>query len=417
MIKTDSQITNEVTADFDRIRRDFPVLDQQVNGHPLVYLDNAASSQMPKPVIERINAYHSKEHSNVHRGIHTLSQKATDAYEEAREQVRTFINAKSKSEVIYTGGTTDSINLVAYSYGRAFFNEGDEVILSELEHHANIVPWQLMRDMTGIKLRVIPITDQGELDMAVYGKLLNERTKMVAVSHISNALGTVNPVEEIIEKAHQYDVPVLLDGAQAAPHIRVDVQQLDCDFYAFSSHKMCGPTGIGILYGKEKYLNQMPPFRGGGEMIDKVTFEETTYDELPHKFEAGTPPIVSGIGLGAAIKYLKEVGMENIAQREHELLEYATEKLLAIDGLKIYGESPNKAAVISFVLDGIHPHDTGTLLNEQGIAIRTGHHCAQTVMQRYDIPATARASIAFYNNEDDIDRLVHGIKEVKEIFG
>jgi len=417
MIKTDSQITNEVTADFDRIRRDFPVLDQQVNGHPLVYLDNAASSQMPKPVIERINAYHSKEHSNVHRGIHTLSQKATDAYEEAREQVRTFINAKSKSEVIYTGGTTDSINLVAYSYGRAFFNEGDEVILSELEHHANIVPWQLMRDMTGIKLRVIPITDQGELDMAVYGKLLNERTKMVAVSHISNALGTVNPVEEIIEKAHQYDVPVLLDGAQAAPHIRVDVQQLNCDFYAFSSHKMCGPTGIGILYGKEKYLNQMPPFRGGGEMIDKVTFEETTYDELPHKFEAGTPPIVSGIGLGAAIKYLKEVGMENIAQREHELLEYATEKLLAIDGLKIYGESPNKAAVISFVLDGIHPHDTGTLLNEQGIAIRTGHHCAQTVMQRYDIPATARASIAFYNNEDDIDRLVHGIKEVKEIFG
>lgn len=417
MIKTDSKITNDVIVDFDRIRRDFPVLDQEVNGHPLVYLDNAASSQMPKRVIDRIDAYHSKEHSNVHRGIHTLSQKATDAYEEAREQVRTFINAKSKSEVIYTGGTTDSINLVAYSYGRAFFKDGDEVILSELEHHANIVPWQLIRDITGIKLRVIPITDHGELDMGVYNELLNERTKMVAVSHVSNALGTVNPVEEIIEKAHQYDVPVLLDGAQAAPHIKVDMQQLDCDFYAFSSHKMCGPTGIGILYGKEKYLNQMPPFRGGGEMIDKVTFEETTYDKLPHKFEAGTPPIVSGIGLGAAIKYLKEVGMQNIAQREQELLEYATEKLAAIDGLKIYGESPNKAAVISFVLDGIHPHDTGTLLNEQGIAIRTGHHCAQTVMQRYNIPATARASIAFYNNEEDIDRLVQGIKEVKDIFG
>lgn len=415
MIET-SRTTHNKAVDFEKLRAEFPVLQQQVKGKPVVYLDNAASSQMPLPVIERINRYHRAEHSNVHRGVHTLSQQATDAYEEAREKVRAFINAAHKEEVIYTGGTTDSINLVAHSFGEAFFKPGDEVILSQMEHHANIVPWQLIAKKTGLKIKVIPVNDRGELVWEEYLKLLSDRTRLVSVMHVSNALGTINPVKDIVREAHERDVPVLLDGAQAAPHISVDVQELDCDFYAFSSHKMCGPTGIGILYGKKQWLDRMPPYRGGGEMIDKVTFEETTFDVLPHKFEAGTPPIVSGIGLGAAVDYLNDIGMENIAQRERQLLEYAEQRIREAFGeVRIIGEAGEKAAVLSFVLGDIHAHDTGTILDQQGIAIRTGHHCAQPTMQRFGVPATARASFAFYNNEEDINRFIDGLKTVKEL--
>ncbi len=408
-------IANE-EVDFEKIRSQFPVLHQKVNGKPLVYLDNAASSQMPEPVADRIDHYHRNEHANVHRGIHTLSQKATDAFEVTRKKVQEFINARHLHEIVYTSGTTDSINLVASSFGEKYIGEGDEIVISEIEHHANIVPWQMTAKRFGANLRVIPVDDNGDIVWEEYVDLMNDRTAIVAVGHISNALGTIHPVKRMIAEAHKKDIPVLIDGAQAAPHSNIDVQDLDVDFYAFSAHKMCGPTGFGILYGKEKYLEEIPPYRGGGEMIDKVTFEETTYNTLPHKFETGTPPIAAGIGLGTAIDYLTAIGMENITGREQELLQYATGQLLQIDGLRIIGNAREKASVISFVFDDIHSTDIGTILDQQGIAIRTGHHCAQPTMRRYNVPATARASISFYNNEEDIDRLVEGIKEAKEFF-
>lgn len=403
-------------VDFDAIRKDFPVLERTVKGNPLVYLDNAASSQMPRQVADRIDYYHRHEHANVHRGIHTLSQEGTDFYEETREKTRDLINARHGHEVIYTCGTTDSINLVAQSYGRTFFEEGQKIVVSEIEHHANIVPWQMVAEDTGASLAVIPVNDRGELIWEAYVDLLDEDVAMVAIGHVSNALGTVHPVKEVIEEAHKYDIPVLVDGAQAVPHSPIDVQDLNADFYAFSAHKMCGPTGFGILYGKEQYLNEMPPYRGGGDMIDKVSFEETTFNKLPHKFEAGTPPIAAGIGFGAAIDYLTDIGMEHIARHEQELLAYATEKLEAIEGLRIVGTAKNKASVISFVFDDIHASDIGTILDQQGIAVRTGHHCAQPTMRRFNIPATARVSISFYNNRNDIDRLAKGIKQTKKFF-
>ncbi|MCW9706325.1 aminotransferase class V-fold PLP-dependent enzyme [Fodinibius salsisoli] len=402
--------------DFDQIRSDFPVLQEEVRGKPLVYLDNAASSQMPTPVADRIDHYHRHEHANVHRGIHHLSQKATDAYEATRKKIRSFINAEHLHEVIYTTGTTDGINLVAHSFGEQFLSEGDEIIVSEIEHHANIVPWQIAAQKHGANVRVIPVNDAGELIWDEFLKLINERTAIIAVAQVSNALGTVHPVKRIIREAHKHDIPVLVDGAQGVPHSLVDVQDLDADFYAFSSHKMCGPTGFGILYGKEKYLEKMPPYRSGGDMIDKVAFEGTTFNDLPHKFEAGTPPIVAGIGLGAAVDYLTDIGMENIAAHEQQLLDYATEQLLSIDGLRIIGTAQEKASVISFVFDDIHATDIGTILDQQGIAIRTGHHCAQPAMRRYNIPGTARASLSFYNNKQDINRLVEGVKEAKGFF-
>lgn len=404
------------TIDWDAIRAEFPVLKQEVNGKPLVYLDNGASSQMPKSVIDRLNKYHSFEHANVHRGIHSLSQKATDEYEATRELVREFLNAESLEEIIFTTGTTDSINLVAQSYGAAFLKEGDEILVSHMEHHANIVPWQMVAHQTGAILKVIPMDENGELVMDRFYELLSERTKMVAIIHVSNALGTINPVEEIIKSSHKKGAVVLVDGAQSAPHRSVDMQSLDADFYTFSAHKMCGPTGFGILYGKRELLNKMPPYRGGGDMIDKVTFEKTTYNDLPHKFEAGTPPIAAGIGLGAAIQFLNDIGMDQIAARENELLQYATSELNKIEGVQIIGRATNKASVISFLLDGIHPTDAGTIMDKEGIAVRTGHHCAQPIMDYYTIPGTLRASISFYNNEDDINRLVEVIKYTQEFF-
>lgn len=406
----------KTNIDWETIRSQFPVLQQEVNGQKLVYLDNGASSQMPQRVIDRINAYHSKEHANVHRGIHTLSQKATDAYELARKRMQKFINARHEEEIIYTTGTTDSINLVAQSYGRKNFKEGDEILISAMEHHANIVPWQLIAEQTGATIKVTPMNDNGELLMDEFHNLLSKKTKMVAVVHVSNSLGTINPVEEIIKTAHAKDIPVLIDGAQAVPHSVVDVQKLDADFYAFSAHKMCGPTGFGVLYGKRELLNEMPPYRGGGDMIDKVTFEKTTWNDLPHKFEAGTPPISAGVGFAETIAFLEEIGMENIAAREQELLDYATNKLNEIEGLRIVGTAKNKASVISFLLKDIHPTDAGTILDQKGIAVRTGHHCTQPIMDSFEIPGTARASISFYNNEEDIDRLVDGIKYVQEFF-
>jgi cysteine desulfurase/selenocysteine lyase len=406
----------KTNIDWDKVRSQFPVLQQEVNGQKLVYLDNGASSQMPQRVVDRINDYHSKEHANVHRGIHTLSQKATDAFELARKRMHKFINSRYEEEIIYTTGTTDSINLVAQSYGRKSFKEGDEILISAMEHHANIVPWQMIAEQTGAVLKVIPMKDNGELKMDEYHKLLSEKTRLVAVVHVSNTLGTINPVKEIIEAAHNRNIPVLIDGAQAVPHMKVDVQELDADFYAFSAHKMCGPTGFGILYGKRELLNEMPPYRGGGDMIDKVTFEKTTWNDLPHKFEAGTPPISAGVGFAESIAFLEEIGMSNIAAREQELLNYATEKLNQINGLNIIGTAENKASVISFLLKDIHPTDAGTILDQKGIAVRTGHHCTQPIMDRFEIPGTARASISFYNSEEDIDRLADGIKYVKEFF-
>jgi len=413
-----NQIKTDISTaiDWETIRAQFPVLHQEVNGKPLVYLDNGASSQMPQAVIDRLNAYHSHEHANVHRGIHSLSQSATEEYEAARGKVRDLINAESLEEIIFTTGTTDSINLVASSYGRVFLEEGDEIIVSQMEHHANIVPWQIVAEETGAILRVIPMDENGELVMDRFLELLSDRTKIVAVIHVSNALGTVNPVEEIIEAAHNHGAIVLVDGAQSVPHSKVDVQALDADFYTFSAHKMCGPTGFGILYGKKELLDKMPPYRGGGDMIDKVSFEGTTFNDLPHKFEAGTPPIAAGIGLGTAIDFLNSIGMENIAAREAELVEYATKKLQEIDGLRIVGTAGKKASVISFLLDGIHPTDAGTIMDKEGIAVRTGHHCAQPVMEYFHIPGTLRASISFYNNEDDINRLVEAIKYTQEFF-
>ena len=402
--------------DVERIRKDFPVLSQRVNGKPLIYLDNAASSQVPTMVIERGAQYIQQEHSNIHRGVHYLSMKATTAYEGAREKVKRFINARETKECIFVRGATEGINLVMHGYGRKFIGAGDEIIISAMEHHANIVPWQMLCEEKGAKLRVIPINDDGELLMDEYEALLNERTKLVAVTHVSNALGTINPVKEIIDQAHKYGVPVLIDGAQQAPHGKIDVQDLDCDFYAFSGHKMFAPTGSGIVYGKQRWLEEMNPFQGGGDMIKTVTFEKTTYADLPNKFEAGTPAIASQIGLGAAIDYLNIIGREKAAAYEHDLLNYATQRLSAIEGVRIVGTAKEKLSVLSFTIDNVHPHDIGTILDQQGIAIRAGHHCAQPVMQRFKIPATARASFAFYNTKHEVDVLAEAIEKVIEVF-
>jgi cysteine desulfurase/selenocysteine lyase len=403
--------------DVERIRADFPILKLKVNGKPLVYLDNAASSQMPQQVIDRLVHYQTAEHANIHRGVHYLSETATAAYEGARGKVQRFINAREAREVIFTRGTTNSLNLAMHGYGRAFIGAGDEIIVSQLEHHSNIVPWQMLCEERGAKLRVIPCNDAGELLLEDYQKLFNSHTRLVAVTHVSNALGTINPVKEMTATAHRLGVPVLIDGAQALPHMKVDVQDLDCDFYAFSAHKMCGPTGIGILYGKAALLEKMKPFEGGGDMILSVTFEKTTYNVIPHKFEAGTPPIAAGVGLGAAIDYLENIGMDRIAAHEHELITYATDAISQIKDVRIIGTARGKAGVLSFTVKGVHPHDVGTILNEEGVAVRTGHHCAQPVMQRFGIPATARASFYVYNTLSEVDALVAGIHKVQKIFG
>ena len=403
--------------DVDRIRKDFPVLSQMVHGNRLVYLDNAASSQVPQMVIERGSQYLKHEHSNIHRGVHYLSMKATNAYEGAREKVKRFINARDVRECIFVRGTTEGINLVMHGYGRKFIGAGDEIIISAMEHHANIVPWQMLCEEKNAKLRVIPMNDAGELLLDEYDALLNEKTRLIAITHVSNALGTVNPIKEMIERAHKYGVPVLIDGAQWAPHLPIDVQDLDCDFYTFSGHKIFAPTGSGVIYGKAALLEKMNPFQGGGDMIKSVTFEKTTYADLPNKFEAGTPAIASQIGLGAAIDYLNIIGREKAATYEHELLRYATECLSAIEGVRIIGTAREKLGVLSFVIDDIHPHDIGTILDQEGIAVRAGHHCAQPVMRRLNVPATARASFAFYNTREEVDALARTVEKVIEIFG
>lgn len=402
--------------DVERIRVDFPILKLKIEGKPLVYLDNAASSQMPQPVIDRLVHYRTSQHANIHRAVHALSEIATHEYEEARRKLARFINAREDHEVIFTSGTTDGINLVAHSYGHAFIGKGDEIILTTLEHHSNIVPWQMLAEKKGAKIRVVPINDAGELLLDEYEKLFNPRTKFVALGHVSNALGTVNPVKLMIASAHVRSVPVLVDGAQAAPHMKVDVQDLDCDFYVFSGHKMCGPTGIGILYGKTALLDKMPPFKGGGDMILSVSFKKTIYAGLPNKFEAGTPPIAGAVGLAAAADYLSGINLDAINAYEHELLEYATAQIQRLPGVRIIGTATRKTAVLSFVIDGVHPHDIGTLLNQEGIAVRTGHHCAQPVMERFKVPATTRASFAFYNTLAEVDALIAGIREVQRVF-
>ncbi len=410
-----TNLSNHVAFDVARIRRDFPVLAQEINGHPLAFLDSAASSQRPQVVIDAVRHYYERDHANVHRGIHTLSHRATEAFEGAREKVRQFINAASTREIVFTRGTTDSINLVAASFG-SDFTENDEIIVSRLEHHSNIVPWQILCEKTGATLKVIPIDERGEIIFDEYLGLLGPKTRLVAIAHVSNALGTIMPVEDIIAAAHERGVPVLLDGAQAVPHQSIDVTALDCDFYAFSGHKMCGPTGIGVLYAREKWLESMPPYQGGGDMILTVSFDGTTYNELPYKFEAGTPNIAGAIGLGTACDYLTGIGMDAIRLYEADLLDYATRALSAFDGVRLFGTAEHKAAVLSFNLDGIHPHDLGTILDQQGIAIRTGHHCAMPVMEFFGIPGTARASLAFYNNRQDIDRLVDGLNLAIRMF-
>jgi cysteine desulfurase/selenocysteine lyase len=413
-----ASLKSEITSDINwrKVRTDFPILDLKIDGKPLVYLDNAASSQMPQLVIDRLVRYQTKQHANINRAVHYLSEVATQEYHDARCKLQQFINAREDREVIFTSGTTDSINLVMQGYGRKFIQANDEIILTTLEHHSNIVPWQMLANEKGAKIRVVPINDKGELDVDEYERLFNERTKFVGLIHVSNALGTINPIKRMIDFAHRYDVPVLIDGAQAAPHIPIDVQALDCDFYAFSAHKLCGPTGVGMLYGKAALLESMQPYKGGGDMIASVTFEETIYNTIPHKFEAGTPPIAAAIGFGAAIDYLTAIGIENIAAYEFTLLDYATECLAQIPGVKIIGTANEKTAVISFTIDGVHPHDIGTILNQDGIAVRTGHHCAQPVMQRFNVPATSRASFAFYNNKTEVDALIAGIKTVQKVF-
>tara|TARA_R110002167_G_scaffold286896_1_gene491814 strand:+ start:63 stop:1313 length:1251 start_codon:yes stop_codon:yes gene_type:complete len=396
----------------DKIREDFPILKRTVHGKPLVYFDNAATSQTPQIVIDTIVDYYSNYNANIHRGVHTLSQIATDKYEEARIKIQKHFNAKEAFEIILTAGTTQSINMVAAGFA-SLLNSGDEIIVSALEHHSNIVPWQMLCEKTGAILKVIPMTDEGSLDMKTYHQLLNKNTKLVFCNHVSNALGTVNPIEEIIEAAHKIGAAVLIDGAQATPHIKPDVQKLNVDFYVASAHKLCGPTGVGLLYGKQEWLEKLPPYQGGGEMIETVTFEKTTYAGLPHKFEAGTPNICGGIAFGAGIDYMNSVGFDNIASYENELLIYATQELLKIEGLKIYGTSPKKTAVISFNIAEIHPYDMGSILDKLGIAVRTGHHCAQPIMDFYKIPGTVRASFAFYNTKEEIDILVAGVKRAK----
>jgi len=398
--------------DITQARADFPILSQKVNGKPLVYFDNGATSQKPQVVIDAISKYYEEINANIHRGVHKLSQLATDAYEVSRQKIQAHINAEFLHEIIFTSGTTHGINLVANGFA-SILKPGDEVIVSALEHHSNIVPWQMLCEKTGAVLRVIPMNEKGELIMSEYDKLLSDKTKVVAVNHISNALGTINPIQYIIQKAHEFGAAVLIDGAQAVPHLKPDVQELDCDFYVFSGHKMCGPTGTGILYGKESWLNKLPPYQGGGEMIKEVTFEKTTYADLPHKFEAGTPNIAGGIVLGTAVDYLNEIGFENIQKQEKELLRYGTEKLLEIEGLNIVGTSDEKTSVISFNIAGIHPYDIGTIMDKMGIAVRTGHHCAQPIMNFFCIPGTIRASFSFYNTKAEIDLMIEAVKKAK----
>jgi cysteine desulfurase/selenocysteine lyase len=402
--------------DVEKIRNDFPILFQKVHGKNLYYLDNAATTQKPQCVIDEVSKYYETINSNVHRGVHTLSEMATQAYEQSRYKVRDFINASSEKEIIFTRGTTEGINLVAQSFGRMNLKEGDEVIISAMEHHSNIVPWQMICEEKSAKLKIIPINDKGELIFEEFEKLLNGKTKIVSVVYVSNSLGTINPVKKIIDKAHSFGIPVLIDGAQAVQHLRVDVQDLDCDFFVFSGHKIYGPTGIGVLYGKRNLLEAMPPYMGGGDMISKVTFEKTTYNQLPHKFEAGTPNIADAIGFGKALEYVTQIGIDYISAYEKELLNYATESLSQVEGLKVIGQAKEKSSVISFFFDNVHPHDVGTFLDFEGIAVRTGHHCTQPVMDRFNIPATTRASFALYNTVEEVDVLVNGLKKVLEVF-
>lgn len=397
-----------MSFDIHQIREDFPILSQKIGKYPLVYFDNGATSQKPKVVIDAISEYYNTINANIHRGVHTLSQKATDAYEVSREKVRNHINAKQASEVIFTSGTTESINLIAHCF-TPFLDSGDQVIVSHLEHHSNIVPWQMLCERTGAKLRVIPMDENGELIISEYEKLLNDKTKIVAVNHVSNALGVINPIEEIIEMAHKVEAAVLIDGAQAVAHIKPDVQKLNCDFYVFSAHKMCGPTGVGVLYGKREWLDKLPPYKGGGEMIKEVSFEKTTYADIPHKFEAGTPHIAGGIAFAKAIDYLNEIGFEAIEKHEKELLDYATQRLSELSNVIIYGNTDQKVSVISFNVKGIHPYDIGTIVDKMGIAVRTGHHCAQPIMNYFDIPGTIRASFSFYNTKEEVDSLIQAL--------
>lgn len=423
MKMTMSETVNKVTelkaaqSGVEKCRQDFPALSQSIGGHPLAYLDSAASAQQPISVIEAISAYQRHDHANVHRGVHTLSHRATEAYEGARDAIRQFINAPKRTEVVYTSGTTESINLVAQSFCRPELQPGDKILITHLEHHSNIVPWQILCEQTGASLEVAPINDAGEVDVDALYRKLDSGVKLLAIAQVSNALGTIIPLENVIEKAHSFDIPVLVDGAQAVPHLPVDVQELDCDFFAFSGHKMFGPTGIGILYAKERLLDAMPPYQGGGDMILEVSFAGTTYNDLPYKFEAGTPNISGAVGLGAAVNYLQTVGMDAVSAYEHDLLQYMTEQLGRVDGLRLIGTAAAKASVQSFLLGDIHPHDLGTILDHEGVAIRTGHHCAMPVMEFYDIPGTARASLALYNNRDDVDRLVAALATAKDIFG
>jgi len=402
--------------DVERLRADFPILRRQVRGKKLVYLDNAATSQKPTAVIDALRCYYEQENANIHRGVHFLSEQATNEYEAARSAIQRFVNAADSSEIIFVRSATEGINLVAQTYGRTKVGAGDEILITAMEHHSNIVPWQMLCEEKRAKLRVIPITDSGELIWEEFERLLGPRTRLLAVAHVSNALGTVNPVARMIELAHRQGIPVLVDGAQAVPHLAIDVQTLDCDFYTFSGHKVYGPTGIGVLYGKAALLDAMPPYQGGGDMISSVTFEKTIYNKIPYKFEAGTPHIAGGIGLGRAIHYLSGVGIDKVAAHEHRLLAYATEAIAEIPELRVIGTAREKAGVLSFVMEDVHPHDIGTILDEQGIAIRTGHHCAQPVMQRFGIPATARASFALYNTEEEVDALVNGLRKVREVF-
>lgn len=408
----------EPSGEFDvlKARSDFPILETRVHGKPLVYLDNAATSQKPQAVIDALTSYYTRENANIHRGVHALSELATEHYEQARAKTQRFINAADPSEIIFVRGTTEGINLVAQTYGRTHIGMGDEVIISGLEHHSNIVPWQILCGQQGARLRVIPVNDAGELLLDEFEKLIGPKTKLVAIAHVSNALGTIVPLRRITDVAHQMSVPVLVDGAQAAPHLQIDVQELDSDFYVFSAHKMYGPTGVGVLYGKRRLLDAMPPYQGGGDMISSVTFEKTLYNKLPYKFEAGTPDISGAIGLGAAIDYLNEIGLDRIAAHEHELLVHATEALSAIPGVRLIGTAKQKAAVVSFVLENVHAHDVGTILDQEGIAVRTGHHCAQPLMQRFGVEATARASFALYNTKEEVDALAAGVQKVREVF-
>ncbi len=417
LLKThDPSEMNGLDFDVEKIRQDFPILHQKVGSKPLIYLDNAATSQKPQCVIDAVEKYYREDNANIHRGVHMLSERATDYYEGARKKIQAFLHAKHAHEILFVRGTTEAINLVAQSFGRTNLKAGDEILITHMEHHSNIVPWQLVCEQTGAVLKVAPINDRGELILEEFRKLLSEKTRLVSVVHISNSLGTINPVKEIIAMAHNQNIPVMLDGAQATPHVPIDVLELDCDFYAFSGHKLFGPTGIGVLYGKEKFLDAMPPYQGGGDMIRTVTLEGSTYNQLPYKFEAGTPNISGAIGLGAAIDYLYQINFSLATRHEEELLHYAQDKLAAINGLRMIGEAANKISVCSFVIEGIHPHDLGTILDQEGVAIRTGHHCTMPLMKRFGVPATARASMAFYNTLQEIDSLAAALRKAQEVF-